>query len=96
MELFLEDVKQELPELTREIDLKTMSRVDEYFAKLENDLKIQKKLLQENIHLSNYYQLQTYLQFYEKFVLQIGLSMLLDLNQEIFFKLQMMGFQLLK
>jgi hypothetical protein len=49
MELFLEDVKQELPELTREIDVKTMSRVDEYFAKLENDLKIQKKLLQENI-----------------------------------------------
>ena len=49
MELFLDGVKQELPELTKQIDVKTLSRLDEYFTKLEQDLKIQKKLLQENI-----------------------------------------------
>jgi hypothetical protein len=49
MELFLDGVKQELPELTKQINITTLSRVDEYFTKLEQDLKIQKKLLQENI-----------------------------------------------
>ena len=49
MDLLLNNIKETLPELTNKIDTKTLSRVDEYFTKLENDLKVQKKILQENI-----------------------------------------------
>ena len=51
---FLDGVKQELQEVTNQIDIRTLSRVDEYFTKLEQDLKMQKKLLQEKIQKEMY------------------------------------------